>query len=80
MPTVEEALVGYLKSSVSADIEIRQDLRLIEDLNLDSLDVVELTMHLEDAIGITVDDDADIRSSETVGDLVKRIRETYGVE
>jgi acyl carrier protein len=80
MHTVEETLLEYLKPCAPAGVEIHTDLRLIEDLNLDSLDVVEMTMHLEDSLGITVLDDSDIRAADTIGDLASRIRRKYGVE
>ena len=43
--------------------------RLVEDLNADSLDVVELIMAFEDEFGVTMPDE-DIASLKTVGDIV----------
>ncbi|NLG24982.1 MAG: acyl carrier protein [Clostridiales bacterium] len=40
------------------------------DLKLDSLDVADLVMSLEDAFGVTIELDGDVK---TVGDLAARI-------
>ena len=44
----------------------------LSDLGLDSLDMVEIIMELEDAFSVTISDDLRF---ETVGDLVKYIEE-----
>lgn len=46
--------------------------RLREDLNVDSLDAVELIMTLEDKFGISIAD-SDATALKTVGDIVKYI-------
>jgi len=50
-------------SSVSADT------RLQEDLNVDSLDAVELVMSLEDAFGVKITDQ-EAANFKTVGEIV----------
>ena len=52
------------------DIEMETSFR--EDLNADSLDLVELIMALEDEFGIELDDD-DLEKIETVRDAQKYI-------
>lgn len=52
------------------DIEMETSFR--ENLNADSLDLVELVMALEDEFGIEVDDD-DVENIETVEDAKKYI-------
>jgi acyl carrier protein len=44
--------------------------RLREDLNVDSLDAVQLIMDLEDLFNVKISDD-DATSFKTVGDIVK---------
>ncbi len=59
---------GIDEDTISVDTSFR------EDLNADSLDVVELIMALEEEFGITVEDD-DAANIDTVGDLVGAIKE-----
>ena len=48
---------------------VTMDSNLLEDFDADSLDIVDLSMTLEDEFGIEVPDDA-IESLRTVGDVV----------
>ena len=45
----------------------------VDQLNLDSLDVTELILSIEDEFGILVEDESQIRS---VGDLLARLDKT----
>lgn len=80
MPTVEETVLGYLNESKLINTEVRLDHLLDNDLALDSLDVVELTMYVEERLGITLDEDVEINTNSTVGDLVESIRKKYGID
>ena len=51
---------------------IKLESRIFEDLNADSLDVVELLMTLEDEFGVVVSDE-EATSIKTVADIVKLI-------
>ena len=57
--------------SISED-EITVDTKLKEDLQADSLDMVELVMAAEDEFGVEIEEDA-VREFVTVGDVVKYI-------
>jgi acyl carrier protein len=46
--------------------------RLVDDLALDSLDAVELTMGIEDEFGLTILD-ADIKKLQTIADVLDLI-------
>jgi acyl carrier protein len=46
--------------------------RLREDLNVDSLDAVELIMELEDTFNVKISDD-EAQKLKTIGDIVKFI-------
>ena len=48
--------------------EITPDSGLIEDLNLDSLEMVELATELEDVFGLPIPDE-DVDKLKTVGDV-----------
>ena len=52
---------------------ITMDTAFVEDLNADSLDVVELIMALEEEFDITVED-AEVENISTVGDIVNYVK------
>jgi acyl carrier protein len=59
--------------------EVQPESRLIEDLDADSLDVIELGMALADELGIEIPADDDMVAAHTVQqviDLCIRIRNT----
>ena len=60
----------HLASELSVDADaIRDETRFKEDLNADSLHLVELMVELEDSYGIRIPDDEAARI-ETVGQVV----------
>lgn len=58
---------------VGAD-EVKMESKFVEDLNADSLDVVELVMALEEKLGIEIPDEV-AEKMATVGDVVAYIEE-----
>lgn len=58
--------------SLDKNIEISNDTRLKEDLNIDSLSAAELILTVEDELNITIDDEL-ILSAKTVGDIIEGI-------
>ena len=66
---VKQIIAG--KMSISED-EITVDTKLKEDLQADSLDMVELVMAAEDEFGVEIEEDAG-REFVTVGDGIKYI-------
>ncbi len=54
--------------------KITMDSDIVEDLEADSLDVVDLVMSMEDTFGVEVPDEA-IENFKTVGDIVRYIEE-----
>ena len=63
---VAEVIANYKGLDVSTITEKST----FQDLNLDSLDVAELVMNLEDELGVTIELDEQVK---TVGEMVKRI-------
>ena len=53
---------------------VTMDSNLISDLGADSLDVIDLSMSIEDAFDIEVPDD-EIEKFKTVGDIVRFVEE-----
>ena len=48
--------------------DIKPECRVVEDLNADSLDIVEMIMDLEDEFGVSIPDEA-VAELKTVGDI-----------
>lgn len=69
LENVTEILVEELGCD-AADVKL--DANIIEDLDADSLSVMEVVMNLEEEYDIEVDED-DIKGLKTVGDVVDYI-------
>ncbi len=61
---------------VSAE-EVTENARLIEDLAVDSLDAVELSLALEEQFSLTVEDH-EIEQLQTVSDVINLIQRKLG--
>jgi len=60
------------KLSVNID-EVTLDASFMDDLNADSLDIVELIMALEDELEMEIPDE-DVENFKTVGDVVNYLK------
>ena len=68
-----EKVCEILADKFDADAStMTMDTKVKEDLNADSLDVVELMMDLEENIGVTISDEEAAKMS-TIGDIVNYI-------
>lgn len=68
-----EKIKDIIVETLSCDADkVTPDARLAEDLEADSLAAVELSMALEEASGVTIEDD-DLPNMKTVGDLMAYI-------
>jgi acyl carrier protein len=56
----------------SSETEVTASSRLVADLGVDSLGVMEVVAELEDKFGLTIPDDA-LREVDTIGDVAKAI-------
>lgn len=66
-------VIEIIADELSVDAaNIKEDTRLKEDLNVDSLDVVELVMRLEETFDVAVSDEAAAKLT-TVKDIVSYI-------
>ena len=67
-----EKLVNYAAKQLELDVsEITPD-STFESLGIDSLDIVELLMNVEEEFGVSIEPDPSIA---TVGDLIAKIEE-----
>ncbi len=72
---VSERLTGVLVSELGLDAaKIRDDARFEEDLDVDSLGVVELLMALEDEFDVKIPDE-EAESITTVGQAVDMVHQ-----
>jgi acyl carrier protein len=73
-------IIGIISSqfNISED-EISKETSFKDDLNADSLDLVELVMALEDEFDLEIGDD-DAENIKTVGDAINYIKELLGEE
>ncbi|MBQ9511275.1 MAG: acyl carrier protein [Clostridia bacterium] len=71
LDTIKEILAKQLRIDEN---DIDEDTLLREDLGVDSLDVVEMLMAIEDECGVMVPDD-EIANLKTVGDVAKYVEE-----
>lgn len=68
-----EKVRNVIAETLSCEVEsVTMDAKLLEDLGADSLASVELLMALEEATGVSIDDDA-MPNMKTVGDIVSYI-------
>ena len=70
MTDIKSRVIDCIKTAESEDgVESRDDSHLINDLKLDSLDMVEIAMAIETAFSIEIDDSR-LNGFQTVGDVV----------
>ena len=74
-----EKVVELLKEQLDLEtVEIRPDSSFKEDLGVDSLDLFELVMALEDEFGVEIPPE-DLETMNTVGDVAEYLK-NKGVE
>lgn len=73
-----ENIINLISEQFKVDEEkIYLDTSFKNDLNADSLDIVELIMALEDEYGLEIDDE-DVEGISTVGDAINYIIKALG--
>lgn len=77
---IKEKIVELIATQFNLEeSEINLDTSFKDDLNADSLDLVELVMALEDEFNLEVEDE-DVDSIKTVGDAIDYIKKMLGDE
>jgi len=72
---IEEKVIDIVCKKLSVDkAKVTLETSFINDLQADSLDLVELVMELEDAFGMQIPDE-EAEKIQTVGDAVKYVQE-----
>lgn len=73
-----EGLAGIVNEVAGTPVEdVTSDKAFIEDLDIDSLSMVEVVMAAEDKFGVTIPD-TDVKDLTTVGDAVSYIAKAGG--
>ncbi len=76
---VLEKVIDIIAEELSVDpSEITEDSNLVEDLDADSLAVVDLVMSIEDAFNVEIPD-TEVENLKTVGEIVQFIEENIRV-
>lgn len=74
-----EKIIGYVSEQFGVDKDsLSRDTSFVDDLNADSLDVVELSMTIEDEFGIGEISEEDLKNIKTIGDLVDYVEKAAG--
>ena len=74
-PSIEERLTEIIiKQFGEGEKTVTLETSFVNDLEADSLDIVELVMELEDEFNVNIPDE-DAEKIQTVGDAVKYIKE-----
>ena len=68
---------GVMRDVLASEFEmsgdqVKPEAHLVDDLDLDSLDVISLAQEIGDAIGVGIEED-DVRDCRTLGDLADRV-------
>lgn len=73
-PRLLESVVDAIRAEAenTRTLPIDVNTRLVEDLNLDSIDIVGVTMRLEDRFHVQIDVE-DIKLFRSVGDLIDQV-------
>jgi acyl carrier protein len=77
-PSSDDDVLDFLRSTMHAEFgidpsEVELSAHLIDDLDLDSIDLVDLAVSLEQERGIKLDEE-ELKSVRTVGDAVDAVR------
>lgn len=74
-----EKIIGYVSEQFGVDKDsLSRDTSFVDDLNADSLDVVELSMTIEDEFGLGEISEDDLKTIKTIGDLVDYVEHASG--
>lgn len=72
---MKEKVLELIAEQFDKDIdELNEEMSFIDDLNADSVDIVELVMSIEDEFSIEIEDE-ELENLKTIGDVLEFIEE-----
>lgn len=72
---MRETILGLIAEQFNVDVKsLNDDTSFMDDLNADSIDIVELVMSLEDEFDVQIDDEV-LQRMNTIGDVIEYIEE-----
>jgi len=72
---VKEKIIALLNDKLGyEEAELSEDKDLVNDLGIDSLDMVEIIMGIEEKFGLKIED-SEVAGIKTVGDLIRKAEE-----
>ena len=70
---MQDKIIGLISEATKIEVsKIKAETSFIDDLNLDSLDIVELMMKMEDEFGVEIPEE-EAENLKTVGDVCKYV-------
>lgn len=76
---IYEKIIGMVAEQFGVDKEeLSRETSFADDLSADSLDVVELSMTIEDEFGLGEISEDDLKAIKTIGDLVDYVEHASG--
>ena len=75
--TIEEKIYKVIRSSTETELELHQNLHLITQMGLSSVEIMLLISDLEDAFGVELPV-SQLRSVTTVGQLCQTVCQAIG--
>ena len=76
---LEEKVLAVIRENSERLENIPPDADLQDDLGIDSFGTIMIVNGIEDAFSITIDE-TDLKKIRTVSDIVRILRENYGVK
>lgn len=74
-----EKIIGFVAEQFGADRDgLSRETSFLDDLNADSLDVVEIGMTIEDEFGLGEISENDLKNIKTIGDLIDYVENALG--
>ena len=71
---LQEKVIKLISDATKVDLmKINPDTSFVDDLNLDSLDIVELMMKMEDEFGVEIPED-ETENLKSIGDIVTYLK------
>ncbi|MBP2025166.1 acyl carrier protein [Peptoniphilus stercorisuis] len=72
---MKEKVLELIAEQFDKDIdELNEEMSFIDDLNADSVDIVELVMSIEDEFSVEIEDE-ELENLKTIGDVLEFIEE-----